>query len=862
MKRLEHQLREGFSQEMTDHILKIPELCLVMLVGPSGCGKSSFARTHFKATEMISSDECRALVCDDENDQSATKDAFEIAHFIASKRLTAGKLVVIDATNVQPEARKSWIDLAREHDVIPVAIVFNLPQDLCHARNQSRPDRQFGAHVVQNQSAQLRRSVKNLRKEGISQVYILNSVEDINRVTIERNPLWNNLKTEKGPFDLIGDIHGCFDELHALLIKLGYRVHKGEKYVVTHPEGRKILFVGDLVDRGPKTPEVLRIVMDMVESGVAFCVNGNHDDKLKRKLQGRDVKVAHGLAQSLAQLELEPQEFKDRVIKFLDGLISHYVLDDGQLAVAHAGLKQDYIGRGSPRIRAFCLYGETTGESDEFGLPVRYPWARDYRGRTLIVYGHTPVPDVEWMNNTVNIDTGCVFGGKLTALRYPEKEIVSVQAAQIYSEPLKPLTHGAENHSRDDILDIDDVIGKRLITTSLHHTITIREENTIAALEVMSRFAVDPRWLMYLPPTMSPTQTSQEESFLEHPNEAFTFYRNCGVDTLICEEKHMGSRVIVIVCKNNEAARKRFGIAGDEIGICYTRTGRRFFDNPGTEEAFLSRVSQAVSRAGLWEEWSTDWFCFDAELMPWSAKAMALLEQQYAPVGASACAALSQATTFLGKSAGKVEGIEALHHKFQARAEMAALYRAAYRRYCWTVNGIEDYKLAPFHVLASEGSFNMDKNHLWHMDIIDRLCDADPQLLRKTAYKLVNANDEASCAEATTWWSDLTAKGGEGMVVKPLNFTVRGSKGLIQPGIKCRGREYLRIIYGPEYTAPEHLERLRSRRLGAKRSLALREYALGYEALQRFVKKEPLYRVHEAVFAVLALESEPVDPRL
>ncbi len=500
---------------MTDNLIKIPELSVVMLVGPSGCGKSSFARKHFKATEIISSDYCRALVSDDENDQAATKDAFEILHFIASKRLTAGKLVVVDATNVQPEARKSLVDLARKHHVIPVAIVLNLPRELCHERNQSRPDRQFGKHVVWNQSDQLRRSLKSLRKEGLSQVYILNSVEEVNNVTIERNPLWNNLKTEKGPFDLIGDIHGCFDELHALLVKLGYHVQKGDKYTVTHPEGRKVIFVGDLVDRGPKTPEVLRIVMDMVESGAAFCVNGNHDDKLKRKLQGRDVKVAHGLAESLAQLESEPQEFKDKAIKFLDGLISHYVLDDEKLAVAHAGLRQEYIGRGSPRIREFCMYGETTGEIDEFGLPVRYPWARDYRGSTMIVYGHTPIPEVEWLNNTINIDTECVFGGKLTALRYPKKEIVSVQAEQVYSEPIKPLNHEAESRSRDDILDIDDVIGKRIVATSLHHNITIREENAIAALEVMSRFAVDPRWLIYLPPTMSPTETSKEEGLLE-----------------------------------------------------------------------------------------------------------------------------------------------------------------------------------------------------------------------------------------------------------------------------------------------------------------------------------------------------------
>ena len=480
----------------------------------------------------------------------------------------------------------------------------------------------------------------------------------------------------------------------------------------------------------------------------------------------------------------------------------------------------------------------------------------------MIVYGHTPVPEAEWLNNTINIDTGCVFGGKLTALRYPEKALLAVPAAQVYFEPTKPLHYAAETRSRDDILDIADVTGKRLVSTSLHHNITIREENAMAALEVMSRFAVDPRWLIYLPPTMSPTATSQAESFLEHPHEALSFYRNRQVEQVICEEKHMGSRAIVIVCKNPEVAPRRFGIAESTLGVCYTRTGRSFFNQPEREQAFLSRIAQAVAQAGLWEECRTDWFCFDAELMPWSAKAMALLEQQYAPVGAAATAVLPAAMALLAQAAGTVEGVAALHQTFQTRLAEAARYRDAYRRYCWPVHTMADYKLAPFHVLASEGSFNMDKDHLWHLDVINRLCDAAPELLRKTAYTLVNTNDPGSCEAATAWWHDITARGGEGMVVKPLAFTVTGQTGLMQPGIKCRGREYLRLIYGPEYTAPQHLARLRSRGLGAKRSLALREYALGYEALQRFVHQEPLYRVHESVFGVLALESEPVDPRL
>ncbi|ESQ91533.1 metallophosphoesterase [Asticcacaulis sp. AC460] len=837
---------------MTD--ITLPDLSLVVLIGASGSGKSSFARKHFLPTEVISSDYCRGLVSDDENNQAASKDAFEVLHFIAGKRLAAGRLTVVDATSVQPESRKGLVDLARRYHVIPVAIVLNLPREVCHARNQSRPDRDFGKGVVWGQTDSLRRSLKGLKKEGFSQVTVLDSVEAIDAVRIERRPLWPDKKIETGPFDIIGDVHGCFDELHALMLKLGYVVKGREPYCVSHPEGRQLILAGDLVDRGPKTPEVLRIVMDMVESGVAYCVNGNHDEKLKKALSGRDVKVAHGLAESLEQLALETPEFRKRVVDFLDGVVSHYVFDGGRLAVSHAGLKEHYIGRGSPRIRSFAMFGETTGETDEFGLPVRYNWARDYRGSTMLVYGHTPVPEPEWLNRTINIDTGCVFGGKLTALRYPEKEIVQVDAAQVYCEPVRPIGHGRDERE-PDMIDIEDVTGKRVVETALTRNIVIRDENAMAALEVMSRFAVDPRLLVYLPPTMSPPETSKLDGWLEHPIEAFDYYRQNGVTQVIAQEKHMGSRAVVVLGRTAAAVEQRFGISAG-LGTVYTRTGRAFFNDRALEQAFLARLGEAVTKAGLWDDLASDWLCLDAEILPWSAKAMALLEQQYAPVGAAATHVLPVAAELLAR-AGQAE----LAAKMTARADMAGAYREAYRHYCWEVGGLDDYRIAPFHVLAHEGSCNMDRDHLWHMEVIDRLCAVDP-FVKATERKVIDLADDAQVAEATAWWEAQTAAGMEGMVVKPLAFTVKGPKGLVQPGVKCRGREYLRIIYGPEYTAPEHLKRLKARNVGGKRALAGREYALGYEALTRFVAREPLYRVHEAVFGVLALESEPVDPRL
>jgi protein phosphatase len=848
--------------------ITVPELSLVLLVGPSGCGKSTFARQHFKPTEVLSSDYCRGLVSDDENDQTATKEAFEVLHFIARKRLAAGRLTVIDATNVQPDSRKPLVALAREFHVLPIAIVFDFPEKVCQERNRNRPNRDFGPHVLRNQAQQLRRSIRGLEREGFRGVHVFKTPQEFDALEIVRQPMWTNRRSEHGPFDIIGDVHGCFDELRELMTTLGYSIEEdGGAHRVVTPEGRKAIFLGDLVDRGPRIPEVLKLVMGMVEAGTALCVPGNHDMKLLQKLRGKDVKIAHGLADSIAQLEVEPPEFRSKVADFLDGLISHYVLDDGKLVVAHAGMKEEMQGRGSGAIRSFALFGETTGETDEFGLPVRYNWAADYRGKAAVVYGHTPIAEPQWLNRTVNIDTGCVFGGKLTALRYPEKEFVSVSAHKTYYEPAKPLVSAqpttalSQQHEHDDVLDIDDVIGKRIVETRLHGNLTVREENAIAALEVMSRFATNPKWLIYLPPTMSPSETTKNPGLLEHPAEAFAYYEKEHAVEVICEQKHMGSRAVVIVCRDRDAALRRFGVEQGEIGVCYTRTGRRFFNERALEREFLGRIQVAAAKSGLWDELATDWLCIDCELMPWSSKAQDLLRQQYAPTGAAARAGLAASIAALRTTSRHVPEASELAGRYGERRVMAEHYIEAYRRYCWTVHSLADLKLAPFHLLASERVVHTDKDHVWHMTTLSRLCAADPGLLLATPYKVVNLNDGGQ-QEGIAWWEELTASGGEGMVVKPSQFVGRNRRGLIQPAIKCRGREYLRIIYGPEYTAPEHLERLRARGLGTKRSLALREFALGVEALQRFVEREPLRRVHECVFGVLALESEPVDPRL
>ncbi|WP_156926037.1 polynucleotide kinase-phosphatase [Glycomyces arizonensis] len=842
--------------------ISVPELSLVVLIGVSGSGKSTFAARHFKPTQVISSDYCRGLVADDETDQTATPDAFALLNHIVGVRLRRGLLTVVDATNVQRHARAELVKLAKDHHVLVDAIVLDVDPKLAAARNEARADRDFGEAVVRRQHRDLKRSLKGLGKEGFRRVHRLSGLEAVESAAIAYEKAWNDRTDETGPFDLIGDVHGCRSELETLLAKLGWEIERdagGRAVGAAHPEGRKAVFVGDLVDRGPDTPGVLRLVMGMVEAGNALSVCGNHEQKLVRALRGKKVKVAHGLAESLAQLEIAGAEFRDHAESFMDGLVSHYRLDGGRLVVAHAGLKEEFHGRASGKVRSFALYGDTTGETDEYGLPVRLPWARDYRGRATVVYGHTPTAEPEWVNNTICLDTGCCFGGRLTALRYPERELISVDAEREWYEPVRPLDAAPEREPTT--LDFDDVAGDRHLKTDLHGTVKVRAENAAAALEVMSRFADDPRRVLYLPPTMAPVDASALDGFLEHPVQAFDHYRE-RTRQVVCQEKHMGSRAVALVCRDPETARGRFDLDAGPAGAVLTRTGRAFFEEDALTDELLARIARAAEASGLWDHLGTDWMMLDCELLPWSAKARELVEDQFASVAAAGIAALPAAREVLDAAAARGLDVADLASRTEERQANIEAFAEVYQRYCWPTDGLEGVRLAPFQILATEGKNRADHRHDWHLGLIDALADADGTgTLLKTARKFVALGTDDERA-ATDWWTELCEAGGEGMVVKPVMETRRAGGRQVQPGLKVRGREYLRIIYGADYTEPEQLQRLRQRHLGHKRSQALREHALGVEALDLLASGAPLWRIHQMVFAILALESEPVDPRL
>ncbi|WP_432557491.1 polynucleotide kinase-phosphatase [Granulicoccus sp. GXG6511] len=866
--------------DATDRVaIGVPAGGLILLVGVSGSGKSTFARAHFRPTEVISSDFCRGLVADDENDQNATADAFDVLHYIVGTRLRRGLLTVVDATNVQAKARAELVALAKRHHVLVDAIVLDVPESVAAERTAARADRNFGRDVIKRQLRDLHRTLSRAKREGFRRVHVLRGVDRISATDVIRERSWNDRTDLHGPFDIIGDVHGCASELRTLLTDLGWQIEHataadGHRTTVpvaigaTHPEGRTAVFVGDLVDRGPDITGSLRLVMGMVAAGTALCVAGNHEVKLVRALDGRKVRIAHGLEESLTQLAAEPPEFTRAARDFMAGLISHYVLDGGKLVVAHAGLKEAYHGRTSARVRAFALYGDTTGETDEYGLPVRLPWAKDYRGDARVVFGHTPTPTAEWLNNTICIDTGCVFGGALTALRYPELELVTVPAEQEWYAPTRPLAPPAQAESdgrESSVLHIDDVLGARWLEAPRAGKVKIPEENAAAALEVMSRFAVDPRWLIYLPPTMSPSRASTLEGWLERPEEAFAEYANWGVSRVVCEEKHMGSRAIAVIARDPGVAERRFGIADGSSGSVFTRTGRPFFPGPAGA-TLVARVRDAI--LPLFTALDTDWVALDCELLPWSAKAGGLIRSQYAAVGAAARAALPvaldvlQATAARGLDADAHGAVATLAERSRRRLANAEKFRDAYAAYCRPTDGLAGVTLAPFQILAVEGHAPaITEPHEWHLAELARL---DSPFLTPTRHVFVDLTSATEKAAAVDWWLDLTASGGEGMVVKPAGMRVpdlpvgRARGG--QAGLKVRGREYLRIVYGPDYL--ESLDVLRKRQLGKKRHLAEREHALGLDALEGFVAGEPLWKVHQRVFAVLAMESEAVDPRL
>jgi protein phosphatase len=413
--------------------IEIPEFCIVVLIGASGSGKSTFAGRFFNEEEILSSDRFRWMITGNEANQESSKDAFSILHLTLAFRLKRRLLCVVDATNTTPASRESIFAIAKKYNTEVYAFVFDFSFEECYLRNLQRA-RVVPDYVIQKQIDDIQSY--NLDEEHFRSIITFHSIEELNSCDITRRKMFSN-KTDVTMVDMIGDIHGCFVELIELVEQLGYTISKKPEgsfytYSISHPENRRLVFLGDLIDRGPSVGEVVHFVYNVCQEGNAFCLPGNHENKFLRHLYNHKEKATPEIEASIQSIKKLPNGFVDKLHTFIYRLHHHYLFDGGKLVVAHAGLPEYFHGRDSKKIRDFALYGDTNGERDANGFPIRRNWAKDYSGEALVVYGHTPVREPHWENNTVNIDTGCVFGGKLTALRYPERKMYFVPAKKIY----------------------------------------------------------------------------------------------------------------------------------------------------------------------------------------------------------------------------------------------------------------------------------------------------------------------------------------------------------------------------------------------------------------------------------------------
>ncbi|MBM4761304.1 polynucleotide kinase-phosphatase [Bacillus sp. B15-48] len=862
--------------------IMLPYAGIVLLIGPSNSGKTTFLKKWtdkgvLQASEIVSSDQFRLLVADndfiewsnrpkDEADvlfeeyKLISKHAFDAMDSMIIKRAQLGRLTIIDATHLHAEDRKKYIEMAKEHHIPCVAIVFDLPQEILLERDENR-DFPRGKKRVKQQVQIFAKNKRFIQKEGFRFYYSLklNEVEAIDLVR-ETNPIERDVGVG---LDFIGDVHGCYDELLDLLGQLGYAANEEGLYV--HPEGRRFVSVGDVMSRGPRSLDCMIFFKRHVDANLCLMIDSNHGWKVARWLDGRKVTLSHGDEKVAAEFEQYQQQFgeeetnqlKRELKDFLLNAPSHYVfLKNGVRVVvaAHAGIKDNYIGKQSHAISDFCRYGDTDGV-DERGKPIRKDWYAHHERKELIIWGHDPKPQALLMNNTLNIDQGVVFGGMLTGFRYPERTFFSVKAKQDYSETTdNPIAEWKSKRLNPP--NIARFINGYSVLTEQYGEINTHNSVVKAAIDSISHYTVPIEELIYIPPTMSPTpEPSKLPDYLEHPQEAFDYYRSHGVETMVVEKKHMGSRGILLLFKNKEAAVQYVG--RPTLGAIYTRKGRPFFSKE-TEQQIIDKIVQDLQC--YFYEQKTDYVLLDAEILPWNVKAKELISTQYAHVGEAALLHRLKLIEKLQEAQKEGREVGSWLDELYTKAQNVNVFREVFQKYCWNTNGMDGIQIAPFHLLAHSNQTFFDKSHIWHMEK-NREFSSLSELFIPTEFMVVK--DQESMEQAINWWSEMTKVGHEGFVVKPEQFISRNQKGqLLQPAIKVRGRNYLHIIYGIDYLLPENLERLKKRSVGKKQRHALMEFALGIEGIKRFVTKDSLERIHECVLATLALEEEAVDPRL
>ncbi|MGN7478564.1 AAA family ATPase [Solibacillus silvestris] len=856
---------------------KLPNGAIVLLIGPSNSGKTTLLQSlvdsgQLLESEIISSDYYRKLVADvdfidisaiskDDEDivyeeyQRITEQAFNALHTIVEARAKLNKVSIIDATNLRGFERAKYFEIAKRHHVPVLALILTTPKEQLLARDRLR-DHPRGNKRVLQQFNTLKYELKAIKKEPFAKVYKVDDEE----VEIIRDSNEFYLETENG-FDIIGDIHGCYDEMIVLLKELGYE-QRGDVYV--HPAGRRLISVGDIMSRGPKSIETMKFWLNQIEAGLSYMTDSNHGWKIARWLEGKNVSLNHGdelVEQEFTEYakvhgEETAKALKERFANMLLKAPSHYILTRNnitQAVVTHAGIKDHYIGKESKRISDFCRYGDTQ-QTDSSSKTVRGDWFTQHKTSELIIWGH----DVKILpfkaNRTINIDQGAVFGGELTAFQYPEQTFKSVKAFANYAGTEDNPILEAKN-KRFSPPNVAQFIKGFAVHTTSGDQITIPKEKALAAMDTFSHHTLPLEQVIYIPPTMSPTpQTSALPDYLEHPAEAFHYYKKNGIQKMIAEKKHMGSRAVIFIAKNRAVA-KEF-INSDSLGYITTRTGRAFFEHT-QQEKMVEKIHAELAAKNYFEQFKTNFVLMDAEILPWNLKAHRLIDQQYETVAENAI--MDRYKLIEKFKATEHVDVTSWLEEYTQKYKNAARFDAVFKNYCWPTNELSGIQIAPFHILAHSSSTNFHQPHSWHMQMNAHLAK-DSELFIATEYRLIESEKDEQ--EVMNWWQDMTENGHEGIVIKPLDFLAYYKGKLLQPAIKVRGREYLRIIYGMDYTNEAFMKKLKQRNPSRKMKNALLEFKLGLEGISRFVSLESSTRVHECALATLALESDTIDPRL
>ena len=857
--------------------IQLPEGAIVLCIGPSNSGKSTLLdrlvnEKQLLRSEIVGSDTFRQLVADidyidfstvlkEDQDtlyeeyQRISTEAFHVLQEVVSARAKLNKVTFVDATHLRNYERAKYFEIAKKHHVPILALVFDIPKNELLKRDEQRSQPR-GKKRIEQQVQTFQSELRHIKKEPFLKVYNWRG----EAITISRQKSPHLLELGAG-FDIIGDIHGCYDEMISLITNLGYE-KQGDVYI--HPDGRRLLSAGDIMSRGPKSIETMLFWLRQIEAGLSYMTDSNHGWKIARWLKGQNVSLQHGdekIAEEFEQYEqIYGQEatevLKDRFADMLLSAPSHYILTKNnvrKVVVTHAGILDHYIGKESKRIKDFCRYGAVEGV-DENGRSIRGDWFMNHKTSELIVWGHDPKLKPYKANRTINIDQGVVFGGQLTAFRYPEQSFVTVDAFHNYvGNKDNPLLEAKSKRFAPP--KASHFVSGFTVQTEKGEAIPIPKEKALAALDTFSHYTLPLEHVLYIPPTMSPTpQTSALKDYLEHPAEAFDYYKKNGVTQMIAEKKHMGSRAIIFIAKDKNVTKQLLN--QEALGVITTRTGRAFFD-PELQLEVLAAINKELIAKNYFEKYDTDYVLMDAEILPWNLKAQHLIDKQYANVSEQA---LMDRQQLLNKLQAKSNiDISDWINEYSDKLKNAARFDAVYKNYCWPTNNVKGIQIAPFHILAHSETTHFDKPHTWHMEM-NAFLAKNSSLFLETEYRLIETEQQEQ--EVINWWQEMTEHGHEGIVIKPLNFIEERKSKLLQPAIKVRGREYLRIIYGMDYTDEAQLQQLKKRNPSRKMRNALLEFKLGMEGIKRFVQLESSARVHECVLATLALESETIDPRL